>query len=77
MQGPNELGRMLVGAGALLLAAGALVLLLGRFDVPLGRLPGDIHLRGRNWSFSFPIVTCLLASGVLSLVMWLLGRLRR
>ena len=38
-------------------------------DACLGlfRLPGDIHLSGKGWSFSFPIVTCLLLSALLTL----------
>jgi hypothetical protein len=34
----------------------------------LGRLPGDIRIERDNFRFYFPLVTCLLLSGVLSLV---------
>lgn len=71
-----DLGRTLIFAGLLLLVVGLLVVGFGRAGLPLGRLPGDINLRGRNSSFSFPIVTCLVLSAVASLVLWLLGRLR-
>lgn len=37
--------------------------------IPWGRLPGDIVIKGENSSFSFPIVTCLLLSLVLSLLL--------
>jgi hypothetical protein len=73
---PPELGRILILAGALFLITGLIVVALGRFNLPLGRLPGDVNLRGRNWSFQFPIVTCLLVSGLLSLILWLIGRFR-
>lgn len=63
-------------AGLLLLVAGLLVVGLGRMGLPLGRLPGDINLRGRSGSFSFPIVTCLVLSAIASLVLWLVGRMR-
>jgi hypothetical protein len=63
-----ELGRILVLAGAVLVALGVIVMLGG------GRLPGDINYHGRNFSFHFPIVTCLLLSVVLSLVMWFFNR---
>jgi hypothetical protein len=39
----------------------------------MGRLPGDV----RSDHFSFPIVTCLVISVVLTLVVNLLGRLMR
>jgi hypothetical protein len=68
------LGRLLITLGLLLVAAGALVLLLGRLPIRLGRLPGDIYIQGKNSTFSFPIVTCLLISLVLSVVMWILRK---
>jgi hypothetical protein len=65
------LGRLLITAGLLLVAAGVLVLVLGRLPVKLGRLPGDIYIHGKNSTFYFPIVTCLLISVVLSVAMWI------
>ena len=50
------------------------VLLLAPKIPFLGRLPGDIHLRGKNWSFSFPIVTCIVISVVLTLLLNLFSR---
>jgi hypothetical protein len=73
----QELGRALVGVGILLVVAGALVLLLGRSGLPLGRLPGDIAYRGKSFSFFAPLGTSLLLSVVISLVLYVLGRLRR
>jgi len=37
-------------------------------------LPGDIVYRGRNTTFYFPWVTCLLLSVLGTLVLWLLNR---
>ena len=36
----------------------------------LGRLPGDIHYTKGNFSFHFPIVTCLLLSLLVTLILW-------
>ena len=72
-----DLGRTLIFSGLALVVIGLLLLALNRFYLPIGRLPGDFSYRGRNFSFSFPIVSCLLLSALLSLVMWVLGRLRR
>lgn len=71
-----NIGRALVGMGLLLVAVGALVLLAGKLPFKLGRLPGDIAIEGKNGGFYFPIVTCLVISGVLTLVGWLVGKLR-
>lgn len=37
----------------------------------LGRLPGDIVIKKENFSFYFPLATCLLLSALLSLVLFL------
>ena len=39
--------------------------------LPLGRLPGDIRVETASGGFYFPIVTCLVISGILSLLLWL------
>lgn len=65
-----DLGKFLVIAGLLIAAVGAL-LWSGIGRGWLGRLPGDIHYTRDNFSFHFPIVTCLLLSALLSLLLWL------
>jgi hypothetical protein len=47
-----------------------------KLPIKLGRLPGDIAWEGKHGSFYFPIVTCLVLSAALTLVMWLVRRLR-
>jgi uncharacterized protein YybS (DUF2232 family) len=69
----NELGKFLVIVGLLMAAVGAM-LWLGIGKTWFGRLPGDIHYSKDNFSFHFPIVTCLLISVVLTLLMWLFRR---
>lgn len=72
-----DLGRTLIALGLLFVAAGLVIVGLDRLHLPLGRLPGDLSWRGRGWSVSFPIVTSLLLSVVLSLLLWVVSRLRR
>jgi hypothetical protein len=69
----QDVGKMMVVAGLLLAIAGALLWKFGGFG-PVGRLPGDISVEKENFSFHFPIVTCLLLSLVLTAVMWLFRR---
>ena len=69
------LGRMLISAGLVLVAIGLVVTFAGRLPIRFGRLPGDIYIQGKNSSFYFPLVTCLLISGLLSLVMWIIRKL--
>ena len=73
----RELGRVLLVLGGVLCAVGALIYFNGKVPFRLGRLPGDIAYRGKNTSFYFPIVTCLVLSAVLSLIFWLVSHFRR
>ena len=63
--------------GIALVVIGGIVMLLGRTGLPLGRLPGDIVYRGKNTTFYFPLASSILISVVLSIVLFLIGRLRR
>ena len=64
------MARLLIVLGLGIAAIGVLI----HFGVPVGRLPGDIVVRRGNSTFYFPIVTCLVASVVLTLVMAVLRR---
>jgi len=70
----NGLGRPLIIMGLLLVAAGLIISFAPRLPTWLGRLPGDIHIKRDNFSFYFPLATCLLVSAIISLIMWLLRR---
>lgn len=37
----------------------------------LGHLPGDIHIERKGFSFYFPLTTGILASLVLSIILWI------
>ena len=69
----NELGKVLVVIG-LVIASVGLLLWSGIGRGWLGRLPGDIHYSKGDFSFQFPIVTCLLVSAVLTLILWLVRK---
>jgi len=71
-----ETGRLLVMLGVALVVIGGIVMLLGRTGLPLGRLPGDILYRGKSSTFYFPLATSILISVVLSIVLFLIGRLK-
>ncbi len=73
----RELGRALLLLGGLLVLVGAFFYFGGKLPFRLGRLPGDIVREGEHGTFYFPIVTSLLLSVGLSLLWWLLSRLRR
>jgi hypothetical protein len=59
--------------GLFLVIFGAVFLLAGRIPW-LGRLPGDIYIQRRNFTFYFPLATSILLSVVLSLLLSLFFR---
>jgi hypothetical protein len=73
----NDLGRVFLFIGLLIAGIGVVVLLLGKTGLPLGRLPGDFSWRGKHTTVYFPLATSILLSIVLSLVFYILSRLRK
>ena len=72
-----SLGKLMIILGAVLIGIGLLFVLFSRAGLPIGRLPGDIMVRRRNFSFYFPLTTSILLSIVLSLVFYFLSRIHR
>jgi hypothetical protein len=69
----NDVGKTLVVIGLVIALLGALLWAgLGRGW--FGRLPGDVHYTKGNFSFFFPLTTCLLLSLVLTFILWLFRR---
>ena len=77
MDPTRELGKLLLVIGVLLVGAGALLMFGVRMPFRLGRLPGDISYQGRNGSFYFPVVSCIVVSVGLTLVFWIINFFRR
>jgi len=69
--GLQYIGNFLIALGVIVIAVGGLLLLSGK--VPwLGRLPGDLLIQKKNFTFYFPLATSLLLSLLLTLIFWLL-----
>ncbi len=66
----TEVGKIIIILGVILIVLGVLLPYMAKFDF-FGKLPGDIRIRGENFSFYFPIATCI----VLSVLLTLLGKL--
>jgi len=63
-------GKLLVIIGLAIACVGLLMML----GLPIGRLPGDITYRRGATTVYFPIVTCIVASVILTLVLAFLRR---
>jgi hypothetical protein len=69
-----ELGKFLVITGIVIAGIGT-VLLLFKDGVPfLGKLPGDIVIEKKNFTFYFPLATSILLSIILSIIFYFFGR---
>ncbi|MGQ9693877.1 MAG: DUF2905 domain-containing protein [Thermodesulfobacteriota bacterium] len=60
------LGKILVILGLLLGGVGLILIFLPKIPW-LGKLPGDLFFRRGNFTFYFPLVSCLLLSLLLTL----------
>jgi hypothetical protein len=60
--------KLLIVMGIVLVLAG--IIWLGLEKLPwFGRMPGDIHVERRGWSFHFPIVTSIIVSIILTILL--------
>ena len=69
----QDMGKTLIILGILLIGVGLLFFFGGKLPW-LGKLPGDIRIERENFSFYFPLGTCLLISVLVSFLFWLFRR---
>ena len=68
---------MLLVFGLVLAVVGLVLVLVGRTNLPIGRLPGDVVYRGKSTTFYFPLATSILLSVALSLIFYVIGKIKR
>jgi Protein of unknown function (DUF2905) len=73
----RDIGKVLLILGIVLACSGAFLFFGGRLPFRIGHLPGDIVYRGRNSTFYFPVVTCIVVSLALTFLFWIINLLRR
>jgi len=71
--GIQYIGKFLIILGIVIIAVGSLLLLSGK-NSWLGRLPGDIIVQKKNFTFYFPLATCILLSILLTFIFWIIGK---
>ncbi len=69
----EDIGRLLIFFGLFIVLIGGLFLLGDKLHF-FGRLPGDIIIKRKNFTFYFPLGTSILLSIILSLILWLINR---
>lgn len=73
MQDLDPFAKLLILFGLILVAVGGLLLFIGKVPY-IGKLPGDIYVQRRNFSFYFPLTTSILLSIILTLLFSFLSR---
>jgi hypothetical protein len=67
------IGKFLIVLGISVAFIGALLMISVKISF-LGKLPGDILIQKKNFTFYFPIATSIIVSLILTLLFWLFGR---
>ena len=68
-----EFGKILIFIGLLLTILGVIFAFGNKLPL-VGRLPGDIAVERKNYSFYFPVATCLIISIVMSFILWFFSK---
>jgi hypothetical protein len=69
----HQIGRIMIYAGIFILVLGVLFFFGDKIPF-LGKLPGDIYIKRKDFTFYFPIVTSILLSLLISLIIYLLKK---
>ncbi len=72
---PNlqPLAKLIILFGIIIVVIGGILAFFNKIPF-IGKLPGDIHIEKKNFSFYFPITTCILLSVILSLILYLVSK---
>ena len=69
----GDIGKIIIFIGLLLVVVG-FVCMVGNKLPFIGKLPGDIAVERRNYSFYFPVTTCISISIILSFILWFFNK---
>jgi Protein of unknown function (DUF2905) len=72
-EGIQYIGKFLIIFGVIIIAIGGFLLLSGKIPW-VGKLPGDIIVQRKNFTFYFPLATSILLSLLLTLIFWFFGK---
>ena len=69
----TDLGKNLIFIGIIIVVIGLLFTFLPKIPF-LGKLPGDIRIERKNFTFYFPLATSIIISIILTIIFSLIGR---
>jgi hypothetical protein len=71
----NPLGKILVIAGLFIVLVGVIFIFTDKLPM-IGKLPGDIVVKKKNFTFYFPLTTLIILNLVLWFFFWLFGKFK-
>ncbi len=79
---PVNMGKILLVTGIVLAITGVAIMFISKFSAidalkGTGKLPGDMYIQKKNFTFYFPIATSILISIILSIVFYSLGYFKK
>ncbi len=69
----GDISKIIIFIGLLLVVIG-FVWMVGNKLPFIGKLPGDIAIERKNYSFYFPVTTCIIISIILSFILWFFNK---
>ncbi|NIV03089.1 DUF2905 family protein [Candidatus Saccharibacteria bacterium] len=71
----QSLGKLFVILGAVIVVIGILLMFVDKIPM-IGRLPGDIIIRKKNFTFYLPLTTIIVLNLVLWFIIWLIRKIK-
>jgi len=71
----NALGNFLIIFGVVFILLGIFLIFFERIPF-FGKLPGDILIKKENFTFYFPLTSCILISAILTLIFYFIEKLK-
>lgn len=71
----NHFGKTLIVIGGLFIVVGVILMFIGRVPF-LGKLPGDITIQKKNFTFTFPLSTSIIISIIATILLTLFFKFR-
>lgn len=69
----QDTAKLIIISGVVMVLVGVVLFFAGKLPLA-GKLPGDIFIKKDNFTFYFPIATCILLSIVFSIIMSVITR---
>lgn len=69
-----SLSKYFIYFGVFFLLVGGILYFLSKIGIGFGKLPGDILVQKENFTFYFPLATCIIVSIILTVILSVIFR---